>query len=453
MSRRRERGVVLVIALAILAGLVALVASIVASQHIALRAEGNRVNAMRARMAAEAGIQRAMASLEATIQDPSTIPTTTAGTTTTTGSAIAGQAQIQTDEWYTLGNKGNERFLVGDGTFRLEIVDAASMVDLNTAAEAQLDLLPLRTEQIDALLDWREAATTSTRTDGGKDEYYEALTKPYNAALRRLDTVDELLDVRYFTPADIWQVNQNSTSTVSLPNLADGRQAVLADLVTTDSSAPLLTPSGTAKTNVSVQNAQTVQTALTTAGMGVASARSIAGITGNNPPGANQMSPSYADLGAVLRAIPDASTADKGVVLDSVTTGTATKQEGLLNLNTVTEAALMSLPNMTEDLAQGIVNYQSTGFTKPSDLLLVSGFTDATALQNFAKFFAVRSSVFLVRVVGECNGSQVALEGVVDLSSGAPLLIKMHDQPFSDMPARWGWSQDTTTDTVLVDAK
>ena len=441
--RRRQRGVVLVIALAILAGLVALVASVVASQQIALRAEANRVDAARARTAAEAGVQRAIASLADTIQDAGV-----ASSATPTGTA-QGQAQTQTDEWYTLGNKGAERFVVGGGSFRFEIVDAAGLVNLNTAPEAQLDLLPLRTEQVSAILDWRETSAVSTRVDGAKDAYYNALTKPYAAALRPFDSVAELLDVRYFTPADIWQVTDNATSAQTLPALEDGRPPVLADLLTVDSASALKAPGGAALVNVSNQSKQSVIQALTGVGVSPQTAQQVADATQNQ--GGN--SPTFADLGAVLQRVPGASTTDLGLILDNVGTSAATTAKGLINLNTASEAVLMSLPNMTQDLAQGIVGYQSTGFTKLSDLLSVSGFTSATTLQNFAKYLTVRSSVFLVHVVGEHNGARVALEAVVDTTSGTPRLIKMHDQPYSDMPARWGWSDETTNETVLVDAQ
>ncbi len=422
---------VLVIALAILAGLVALVASVAASQQLAVRAEANRINSGRARAAAEAGIQRALAAIAGTIQDTSTATTGTP----TTGTTVQGQAQLQTDEWYTLGNKGAERFIVGGGTFRIEIVDAGSMVNLNTALEAQLDQLPLTTEQVAALLDWREVGTTA-RTEGAKDEYYNALEKPYNAKLRRMDTFDELLNIRYFTAADLYQVNDNSSTTTPLPVLADGRQPVLYDLACVDSFSPQLQPSGAAMVNINTAN---VSQRLIQAGMSPQTAQLLA-------PG--NAAPSFADIGAVLARVTNA--ADRAIVLDSVTTSAANRVEGKINLNTATEPVLMSIPQMTEDLAQAIVAYQSTGFTKLSDLLQVSGFTDATNLQRFAPYFTVRSSIFLVRIVGECGGTQVALEAVVDTSSQAPRLIKMHDQPFSDMPTRWGWQPDPTNDTVLV---
>ena len=428
---RRQRGVVLVIALAILAGLIFLVASIAASQRIALRAEANRINARKARVAAEAGVQRALAALADTVQD--TTNATQGGTAS--GTVVQGQAQTQTDEWYTLGNAGAEKFIVGGGSFRMQILDAGGFVNLNVAPEAELNNLPLTVEQVAAILDWRDAEPTA-RAQGAKDDYYNGLEKPYNAKLRRFDSVDELLDVRYFTPADLWQINSNTTGSTALPNLADGRQPTLADLVTTDSFAPQLAPGGGPLVNVNTQG----------------SAGRLQGV-GMSPQSAEAIQnggTAYADLGAVIARVGQN---DYAAVLDNVTTSAATRVEGKINLNTASEAVLMTLPNFTQDLAQAIVGYQSTGFTKLSDLLQVSGFNDGNNLRQFAGYFTVRSSVFLVRIVGECNGSHIALEGVVDTTSGTPRLIKMHEQPYADMPTRWGWSDETTTETVLVEAR
>ena len=429
--RRRERGVVLVIALAILAGLIFLVASIAASQRVALRAEGNRVNARKARVAAEAGLQRALAALSGTVQD-TTNPTQGGAVS---GTVVQGQAQTQTDEWYTLGNSGDEKFTVGAGSFRIQIVDAGGFVNLNVAPEAELNQLPLNVEQVASILDWRETGA-NPRTQGAKDDFYNALSKPYNAKLRRFDSVDELLDVRYFIPADLWQVNSNTTGSTALPNLADGRQPTLADLVTTDSFSSQLAPGGGPLVNVNTQ--------------GSAGRLQQAGMSPQGAEAIQQGGTAYADLGAVLARVGQN---DYGPVLDNVTTSAATRVEGKINLNTASESVLMTLPEMTQDLAQAIVQYQSTGFTKLSDLLLVSGFNDGNNLRRFAGYFTVRSSVFLVRVVGECNGSQIALEGVVDTTSGTPRLIKMYEQPYSDMPTRWGWSDETTTETVMVEAR
>ena len=442
-SGRRQRGVVMVIALAILVGLVALVASVVASQQIAIRAEENRINARQARVAADAGVQRAMASLVDTIQEQAQAG---AATTTTAGTTVAGQAQTQTDEWYTLGDKGAERFGVGNATFRMEIVDAGSFVNLNKAAMANLttatpdtDLLrlPLSQEQVDAILDWVDQNAASTRTDGARDDYYNALSKPYNAKLRRFDSVDELLSVRYFTAADLYETSQTGTSGVTLPTLEDGREATLSDLLTTDSYVNQLRPDGQSLVNV-----RTNPNGLQAANVSPQTTTLIQQAVGRN---------ANITLGEVLALVTN--DADRTAILDNVTTEQGTRVEGKINLNTASEAVLMTLPNMTQELAQGIVAYQSTGFTKLSDILQVSGFSNANNLRSFAGYFTVRSSVFLVRVVGESNGSTVAIEAVVDTSSGTPRITKMHDLPFSDMPTRWGWSAEPTSDTVLVEAQ
>ncbi|RYG26089.1 hypothetical protein EON82_04690 [bacterium] len=429
--RRRQRGVVLVIALAILAGLVALVASVAASQQLSVRATANRVNHERARVAAQAGIQRAIAALADTIQD-----TSAAAAGPTSGTTNPGQAQMQTDEWFTLGDSGNERFAVGNATFRMQIVDAGSLVNINTALQQQLERLSLTTQQVAAILDWREVSTTP-RTEGAKDDFYNALQKPYNAKLRRFDSVDELLDVRYFVPADLYQVTDNSSTAVVIPDLADGRQPVLADLITVDSYAQQLQPGGAAMINVGRGGAT---------GPALVNRLRQAGL---NQSATALQNGNFADMSAVINLV---SQGELGPALDALTTSSTPRVEGRMNLNTVSEAALMSLPNMTQDLAQGIVNYQSTGFTKLSDLLQVSGFSDKNTLRQFAGSFTVRSSVFLIRVIGEAGDARVALEAVVDTSSNVPRLIKMHDQPFPDMPTRWGWSTEPTSDTVLVEA-
>ncbi|RYG81062.1 hypothetical protein EON77_07855, partial [bacterium] len=169
---RRERGISFVIVLAVLTALVALVAGFAATQRAAVRDSIGRSERLRARVAAEAGLQRGLAEL-ATVSADRTEPTTLA------------------DEWATLGQNGAEEFTLASGSFRIQIVDASGRIDLNTVPLEVLTNIGLTDEQANSLLDWRETATTSNRADGAKDSYYNALPKPYNARLGRLQTVDE----------------------------------------------------------------------------------------------------------------------------------------------------------------------------------------------------------------------------------------------------------------------
>src|SRR4051794_6040341 len=127
--RSKRAGVTFIMTIGVLAGLVAILAAAAATQMVAIRSTGNRMWERRARLAAESGIQRALATLAT--QDPN--------------------ATLQQDDWYTLGQEGDENFIVGDASFRLQIVDASGLVNINTAPEQQLQLMPLTTEQIESL--------------------------------------------------------------------------------------------------------------------------------------------------------------------------------------------------------------------------------------------------------------------------------------------------------------
>ena len=188
---RTKRGSAFLLAVAVLAGLTALLASFSATQHLSIRARQNRMDARRARLLADSAIERALAEFASSQDDPNV-------------------ATLQ-DAWALLGGHGAERFLVGDGSFRMEIVDAGSFANLNTADQEQLLRLPLTTAQVDSLLDWRSADNPG-RPEGGKDEYYNNLPNPYNTAERRLDTLDELFLVKDFSAQTLYAPSQDVVS-------------------------------------------------------------------------------------------------------------------------------------------------------------------------------------------------------------------------------------------------
>lgn len=177
--RRRQRGAIFVVTLAILAGLTAIVASVALSQRFVIKAEAHSLEEQRARVAAEAGIQRAVE----TLCDAGSSGSTAAPTAgVNSGSNVnSGSATTLQDDWAMLGSTGSDRFQLKDSSFRLQILDASSLVNLNTATQQQLQNLPLTTEQIDSLLDWVSAGENA-RSDGGKDSYYNALSTPYDAS-------------------------------------------------------------------------------------------------------------------------------------------------------------------------------------------------------------------------------------------------------------------------------
>jgi type II secretory pathway component PulK len=435
MRRRRERGAVFVVTLAILTVLVAIVASVAATEQIAIKQQANRNDMAKARAIAEAGIQRAVEVLS----DEGASGTTT----NTTGNSSAGSnsdlpgATTLNDDWASLGTTGNDRFVMKYGSFRMQILDAASRINLNTAALAQLQNLPLLQEQIDSLLDWRSAGETA-RSDGAKDAYYNGLTNPYDASLVNFSTVSELLDVRYFTPADLWDTPVNQPlNGVALQDFPDGRTPTLAEMLTVDSSSPSVNTQGTAKTALSRVNLQTLSR-----GPFAAIAQRLYNA---------RTSTTWA---ALIRSVPTISSGQLQNLLNNYYLGSST-QAGKINVNTANATVLQTISGISQDEAQTIVTNQTTGYTSLGSIMTIPGLTTVRAASAVVDQLCVNSSAFIVRVIGKSGSATVPLEAVLSVTPGASgqyatvKVVRIEDQEFSDMTGRWGWQTDSQNDVQI----
>jgi general secretion pathway protein K len=416
--------------MAVLAGLVAILVSVAATQRTATRSVQNRLEIRRARVAAEAGIQRALAEL-------SVVAAAQPGQTGAQAAPTGNQTSAITlqDEWAQLGQEGDEEFVVGRGSFRVQVLDSASLLNLNTATQEQLERLPLSVEQVESLLDFREGGR-DPRPTGGKDEYYNGLPEPYNAKLRRFDSFDELLLVKEFTPQVLYEAQTNVSSTGQQVPGRDGGTPILYDLATTYSYSAETNAQGQSKINVNAQ-ATTVQRLLQApVSLPPVLAQQIA---------ARKNWPRIGDL----LALPGAQGQQiQRTILDNLVVGGAPRTEGKVNLNTATESVLSSIPELTPDAVQSILSRQSQGFATLGDLVGTPGIS-TNVLQQTAHRFTVSSQSFLVRVVGKAGNARQALEAVVDIQQGRLKVVSITDMPFSNMEERWGWEEEPTTETVL----
>lgn len=395
----------MILTVVILAAVTAILASALASERERFRAAYARVETAKARRAALSGLHYALASLQ-TI-DPSSV--------------------TKLDDWYEVGSQAEDRHLVGEGSFRLQVVDASSLVNLNTATEDQLSNLGLTTEQIDSLLDWREEGNMP-RTEGAKDEFYNTLTYPYNAKLRRLDSLDELLLVKGFDPSTLLQsLEQTGTSGYTL--------RPLYSLCTVDSFSPNTGPSGAQKANI---NSASVEQ-LVQAGLPPQVAAAVIALRNSQGP--------FQSLGAALRA-PGMNADSAAALVDGFMVGAQPRTEGRINVNTATEEVLATMPEITSDVAQSIVSQQSAGFQSLGALLQVPGFTLET-LQATVDRLTISSETFLVRIEGRAGSIRYPLEVVVRANGGAVRVVKTLDPPKSDMRELWGWADDPTNDVDL----
>jgi len=417
VRRTRRSGSVFVLSLAVLAGLVSVIAIAASSQRMASKAQLHRMEQRRAHVAAEAGIQRALAELVTQPNSPT----------------------LQTDNWYLLGTNADESFTVGTVSFRVQVIDASSLVNINTATQDQLELLPLTAEQVDCLLDWREAGT-SPRSDGAKDEYYNNLTNPYNTKLGAFSSIDELMLVKGITAETLYTIQTNVVNTTQPTRTTPTGQTIdvpLEQMITVDSTSQAVNANSQTKLNVNTaQAAQIVQRA----GVSIAVAQAI---VGGRPGGG------YTSIGSVL-AVPGVTVTNARDILNNLTTG-GQNQTGKINLNTVTQTVLDTIPNLPPDAASAIISRQSTGFTQLGDLLDVPGMNNLATLQQTAGYFEVNSQTFLVRVLGKAGASTVALQATVALNNGQPKIIRIEQPPYADPVTEWGWNTDVTTTTVLKD--
>lgn len=412
--KRTNRGTSLIITLMVLTALTALVASYAATQRVASRGVVRRNDTLLATRMAEAGIARAMAELSVQTTD---VPA------------------LLTDPWATLGQFGSERFVVGSGTFRLEIMDAGALVNINTATQDQLLRLPLTTEQVDSLLDWREAEV-GPRPEGAKDEYYTQLYNPYIAAMRPLLSFDELLLIKGFEVATLYEPPTEEQPNPSyVPGTSD-QQLSIYQLCTVESQAPASGINGINRTNINNVNVQQ----MVQAGIPQPTAQAI--INARNNVG------TFTRLGDVL-AVAGVSLEIAGIILDNfVAGGTAEVETGKININTAEESVLTSVPGITSDIAQGIIARQSTGYQALSEITTVPGI-DIQILQQSADFFTIASRMFIVRVIGVAGQTTISMQAIIVLEADGPRIVKRIMPPFQDMRNYWRWETEPTADVIV----
>jgi general secretion pathway protein K len=406
----RRRGSVFVVALATVAILTLIAATAATSIRADLLAAQNKIERRRAERSAQSAVHFAMVSLQEA--DPN--------------------ATTEDDEWIDLD--GTISYTVGQATFRVQVLDLGSRINLNTATQEQLEKLPLTTEQIESLLDWREP-DTNPRTSGAKDEYYNSLDEPYNTSLRRLDTIEEVLLVKDWLPGTLYEPPTETTSD-PLVNGATEDQPLLAELVNVDSDSPNVSSEGTQRTNINEAQAQE----LTQLGLTQPIAQAI--VQRRNTQGTFETMRQVLEVQGV-----DAAAAE--ILLNSTSVSAETSLEGRINLNTASEAVLNSIPGMDTTATNAILNGQGS-FASIGELATTSGVT-LDVVRETADYFTVGSSAFLVRAMGEDGGRRVFLEAVIVLDENGATLKRLQTPPFGDMRERWGWDEEPSSENVIVE--
>jgi general secretion pathway protein K len=399
---------VFVLTLAVLVGLVALVAALASTNRASVRAQANRMEDRRARIMAESAVQRAMSELQQ--QDPA--------------------RAMNGDKWATLGDRGDVAFEVGQDAFRLQILDASGRVDLNKADEEQLRRLPLTEEQIHSILDWREEAK-NPRAQGAKDEFYNSLPTGYNTKLKPFGSVDELLLVKNVTPADLYTLERSQSQP-----LASGpaELPILSEMLAVDPVSADKNVNGEAKLDINAAKVDDI----VALGIPKQMADAIMAAKGSG----------FQKLGDILKIRGMTKEVAKAIA-DNVTIGKDAQHTGLVNVNTAGEAVLSAVLGPDSSLTSAIVGRQGTGFKSLGELLDLPEFS-VTRFAGVADLLCVSSRSFIVRVVGAAGASRVAAEATLVLEDdGNVRLAAWHPESFKTVGERWGWEQSPNQRVVL----
>ena len=126
-KERAQRGGVMVLTLVILAGLLALLATFAANQNTYLNTTMNTLRERRAEAAARSGLAIALSGLQ----------------------EVTTSLVKLDDSWALVGENGTTATeLTSGATYRVQILDAGSLLNINTLTETQLQTLPLTSEQV-----------------------------------------------------------------------------------------------------------------------------------------------------------------------------------------------------------------------------------------------------------------------------------------------------------------
>ncbi len=284
----------------------------------------------------------------------------------------AGILPILDDEYYA------DDVIVGEGSFWIVgrandaetakevtfgLTDEASKINLNTATQEMLELLPdMTTELAAAIIDWRDTDSDITG-DGAESDTYSRKDPAYLCKNSNFETPEELhlvngatLDLLYGEDTnfngilDPWEDDSNETAPADNSNgeLEPG----LLEYLTVWSREPTTGSDGsTARTDLNGSDAQQALTTLLTEKINEERASAIVQSAGV---GSTQFT---SLLEFCSRSKITAS--EYSEIHTEITLGTA-ERKGLINVNTASETVLACIPGIGEAYAQKLVSYRAT---------------------------------------------------------------------------------------------
>ena len=455
---RSRRGSVLIIVMWTCLGLVALTLYFANSMSSELRAADNRVTEVESRQAVAGGIRYAgyvLANFAANGAVPNLADYKSEA-------LPVGEAQF----W--LIGRDNSQTPTTEPVFGL--IDEASKLNLNTATRAMLTELPGMTpDLVEAIISWRRVANAQAaggdpaETGGGSDNVYARLDPPRLNKGGPFESVDELrlvdgatLDILLGEDTNrngARDANEDDGDASAPRDNQDGQLlAGLLEYVTVYSRQPNTRADGTRRVNVTNGNGQNRQqliqlllsknieqqrvAAIVNNAFGPATAPGGPGggvfPGGRGGPGGGQGGqPARPDLTSVAEfMVASQMTAEEfGLIHADITTATGATQQGLINVNTASEAVLACIPGIGLDNAATLAAYR---VAHPDGLTSFAWLTQVlppAAIRQAGRYLTDQSYQFTadVAAVGRFGRGYCREKVIFDTRTGTPRIIYHQD--------------------------
>lgn len=327
---------------------------------------------------------------------------------------------------------------------RFGLSDEAGKLNLNAAHTTNFTGFPrLTVQHIAALRDFLDFDDT-VRPDGAEQEYYSALPQPYAVRNLPLDTLEEILLIRGFTPALLYGEDANMNWRLD-PNENDGDERLPADnndgrldlglqpLLTVSSYDPNRDNDGVPRTDLHDAKDPLPGVELPPAFTNfVAVLRTNKFKLGHAADLLEAKLKMKDSLGKETEISSGIGKEELPLVLDLFSTSAEERTDGLVNINTASLEVLATVPGIDEPLAESILSTRRS--ISPERRATIAWLyqetvVDAAQFKRIAPFLTARSFQYSFRVVGFGlpSGRFRVLDVVIDLAPDEPVVTYLRD--------------------------
>lgn len=348
---------------------------------------------------------------------------------------------------------------------RFGLTDEAGKLNLNHAHQAELEKLPdMTTALAQAARDFIDFDSDS-RPEGAEQEFYDALPSPYLIHNNTLDSLDELLLVRGFTPALLYGEDSNMNFRLD-PNEDDGEERPPFDnkdgrlnlgfrrYLTLSSYEFDNDLEGVPRTNINNPNAVLPELELPPALTNFIAALRTSNTRVNHVADLLEATGKFKDKSGKEVEVPTGvGAAELSLVLDQFCTTDDATVPGLINVNTAPAAVLQTIPGIDEATADSILAARrsiSPDRRRTIAWLYQDKILDAPRFKQVAPRLTARGQQYGFRVVGygQTSGRYRVLDVVIDVADLEPSILVLRDISRSGMPFPVG--TDATASTPVT---